>query len=82
MHRIQHANDGVSNSAVLVDADIVPTNGKVELPIILDNATLVSMLSAGKVDTTATLTTCVSTGAVNVHYELDGNVSLSVQKGI
>jgi hypothetical protein len=79
--RIMINNDGQPQQ-LLSDTDFASVNGKVSLPILLDNNTLVDILSAGKTYLTVDLSTCVPSSAVSISYTMTANVSLDVHKGI
>jgi hypothetical protein len=72
-------NDGLPPE-LLSETDFTPTNGKVNLPILLDNSVVVADLSSGKINLTVDLSSCVPASAVDVHYTMTANLSLAVSK--
>ena len=80
----KHARVFINNDnqpqQLLSETDFTPVNGVVPLPILLDNATLVGILTTGSATITVDLSTCVPASAVDVHYTMVADLSLSVSK--
>lgn len=81
----KHADIYIGNPSdqpqLLSQTDFVPTNGKVELPIILDHGTLFQILSAGQAQVIVSLSTCgVPTDAQSITYDLSASIDLSFSK--
>lgn len=79
-HARIYVNNDNQPQQLLSETDFTPVNGVVPLPILLDNNTLVDMLSAGVVNITVDLSTCVPTSAVDIHYTMGANLLLNVKK--
>jgi hypothetical protein len=87
---LQHVNltmqpvDGSMPVATVVDADVsVPDGGMADLPVSLDDATLVKYLSEdGGVNLTLSITGTIPTGDPALTWTLDCNASVSVNKSL